>query len=113
MREMNTQTQSETPWVNDDELGVAVREVGDELHVKPLSVNGALRIQEAGNRAYRTNARVRFPSDDYIAIDPAHRLAFARTLGQSFTPLGNAWSPEAFAIVRGAGNYWAESAVTQ
>ena len=73
-----------TDWLEDDDLGIAVREVHGELQVRPLSLAGARRIQDAGNTAYRTSARVRFPSEDVIAIDSAHRLAFARALSAMF-----------------------------
>jgi len=109
----------ETDWTVDESLGVAVREVGGVLYVRATGLGGADRIVASIKRIIPEMpdggvAQVCFMAfqPDGLAIHPANRLAFARAMGQSFHPLGNAWSPEAFAVVRGTGNYGAASALS-
>jgi hypothetical protein len=84
-----------TDWTEDAELGVAVREVGDDLHVRALHASGRERISAAIQAAYESwywprsatmqsfvtsGVPSRPPTDCAWIIGPAHRLAFARAL---------------------------------
>ena len=74
-------------WVEDAALGVAVREVGDALHVKPLDDAGCGRIDAAIDAAYQEPGvwiRPVLQVGLAVVIDAAHRLAFARAL----SPIG-------------------------
>jgi len=68
-----------TEWVEDAAMGVAVREVEGDLHMRPLYRHGKL-----GTRAFWDavhNLKIaRADSLTFYVIDSAHRLAFARAL---------------------------------
>jgi hypothetical protein len=77
-------TATDNGWTGDNDLGIAVREVGSELQVKAISADGHARIHRAmyaaGYAAFGSPAVVGFDDhDDTIiyGINSAHRRAFA------------------------------------
>ena len=105
-------TNMEPEWTIDETLGVAVREVESVLWVRPDTVEGVRKIYAVLKTLYGESF-CDWPTLGHgYWVNPANRLAFARAMGQSFHPLGNAWSPEAFAVVRGTGNCGAASALS-
>jgi hypothetical protein len=73
-------------WIEDAELGVAVREVGGELQVRAVVESARDLVNAAIKTAYGpcnwpSSASVRHTGGFFAwTIDSAHRLAFARAL---------------------------------
>jgi len=81
----------ESEWTEDAALGVAVRDIYGNLHIRPLTATGWDRMDAAfkalhsfGRWEYR---QVTAPMEErghytncFWIIPPAHRLAFARAL---------------------------------
>jgi hypothetical protein len=67
-------------WVEDAELGVAVREVFGGLQVRAITPTGVYNINHAMNAAYGASWIHLKPFKGTWNIGELHRLAFARAL---------------------------------
>lgn len=68
-------------WVEDAALGVAVREAGGELQVKPINTDGRRRVYDVLKSMYGADFADWPCLLEVYRVCPAHRLAFARALG--------------------------------